>query len=296
MNDAFSRCHPAVNFFFFAGSIGCAMFLTHPVFLGISLLAGAIYHGYLRKKGASKGGILWLFPTALLVALINPLFSHQGATILTYFKNGNPLTLESIVYGGIMGTLFASVILWFGCYNAVMTSDKFLALFGRVIPKLSLVLSMALRFVPKFRAQLNRITEGQRCIGRDQKSGNLLQRAKNGLRILSILITWALESGIETADSMRSRGYGLKGRSSFQLYRLDTRDRVLLGIMGGLSVVAAAGFFLGAGKVRYYPSFAVKDVGAFGIVTIFAYAAFLLVPLGLDLWEDLQWRRIQSKI
>ncbi len=162
MNDAFSRCHPAVNFFFFAGSIGCAMFLTHPVFLGISLLAGAIYHGYLRKKGASKGGILWLFPTALLVALINPLFSHQGATILTYFKNGNPLTLESIVYGGIMGTLFASVILWFGCYNAVMTSDKFLALFGRVIPKLSLVLSMALRFVPKFRAQLNRITEWQR--------------------------------------------------------------------------------------------------------------------------------------
>ena len=188
------------------------------------------------------------------------------------------------------------MILWFGCYNAVMTSDKFLALFGRVIPKLSLVLSMALRFVPKFRAQLNRITEGQRCIGRDQKSGNLLQRAKNGLHILSILITWALESGIETADSMRSRGYGLKGRSSFQLYRLDTRDRVLLGIMGGLAAVAAAGFFLGAGKVRYYPSFAVKDVGAFGIVTIFAYAAFLLVPLGLDLWEDLQWRRIQSKI
>ena len=227
---------------------------------------------------------------------MNPAFVHQGVTILTYLPSGNPLTLESILYGLAAALLLASVVLWFRCFSAVMTSDKFLALFGRVIPKLSLVLSMALRFVPKFRAQLNRITEGQRCIGRDQKSGNLLQRAKNGLHILSILITWALESGIETADSMRSRGYGLKGRSSFQLYRLDTRDRVLLGIMGGLAAVAAAGFFLGAGKVRYYPSFAVKDVGAFGIVTIFAYAAFLLVPLGLDLWEDLQWRRIQSKI
>jgi energy-coupling factor transport system permease protein len=46
--------------------------------------------------------------------------------------------------------MLAAVISWFSCYNAVMTSDKFVYLFGRVIPALSLILSMTLRFVPKF--------------------------------------------------------------------------------------------------------------------------------------------------
>ena len=177
-----------------------------------------------------------------------------------------------------------------------MTSDKFLYLFGRVIPALSLVLSMALRFVPRFRAQLRRISDGQRCLGRDPGSGNVLERARHGLRILSILTTWALENAIETADSMRSRGYGLRGRTSFSLYRLDRRDRILLGIMGGLAGVFLAGVFLGETKMRYYPSLGMKAPGITGIMTDVAYTAFLLLPVGLDVWEDLQWRRIRSKL
>lgn len=295
MGDAFSRCHPAVNFCFFVGAIGCTMFLMHPVFLAVSLLSAAAYFGYLRKAGAAKGGMLWVIPTALLVAVINPMFSHQGVTILTYVRN-NPITLESILYGAAMGVLFAAAALWFSCYNAVMTSDKFLYLFGRVIPALSLVLSMALRFVPRFRAQLRRISDGQRCLGRDPGSGNVLERARHGLRILSILTTWALENAIETADSMRSRGYGLRGRTSFSLYRLDRRDRILLGIMGGLAAVFLAGVFLGETKMRYYPSLGMKAPGITGIMTDVAYTAFLLLPVGLDVWEDLQWRRIRSKL
>lgn len=295
MGDAFSRCHPAVNFCFFVGTIGCTMFLMHPVFLAVSLLAAAAYFGYLRKAGAAKGGMLWVIPTALLVAVINPMFSHQGVTILTYVRN-NPITLESILYGAAMGVLFAAAALWFSCYNAVMTSDKFLYLFGRVIPALSLVLSMALRFVPRFRAQLRRISDGQRCLGRDPGSGNVLERARHGLRILSILTTWALENAIETADSMRSRGYGLRGRTSFSLYRLDRRDRILLGIMGGLAAVFLAGVFLGETKMRYYPSLGMKAPGITGVMTDVAYTAFLLLPVGLDVWEDLQWRRIRSKL
>ena len=89
-----------------------------------------------------------------------------------------------------------------------MTSDKFVYLFGRVIPALSLVLSMTLRFVPKFKAQVKIVSSAQRCVGRDVSNGGVLQRARNGLTILSILVTWALENAIETADSMRSRGYG----------------------------------------------------------------------------------------
>ena len=34
-----------------------------------------------------------------MAALINPAFNHEGATLLTYLPSGNPLTLESILYG-----------------------------------------------------------------------------------------------------------------------------------------------------------------------------------------------------
>ena len=63
--------------------------------------------------------------------------------------------------------MLASVVLWLSSYNEVMTADKLVDLVGRVIPALSLVLSMALRFMPKFRAQMQTVSEAQACIGRE---------------------------------------------------------------------------------------------------------------------------------
>ena len=105
-----------------------------------------------------------------------------------------------------------------------MTSDKFVYLFGRLIPALSLVLSMALRFVPKFQAQFHVVSEAQRCIGRDVSDGGVIRRIRNAVTIFSIMLTWSLENAIETADSMKSRGYGLPGRTAFSIYRFDDRD------------------------------------------------------------------------
>ena len=53
-----------------------------------------------------------------------------------------------MLYGLASAALLSATLLWFTCYNTVMTSDKFIYLFGRVIPALSLVLSMTMRFVP----------------------------------------------------------------------------------------------------------------------------------------------------
>ena len=54
------------------------------------------------------------------------------------------------------------------------------------------------------------------------------QRVRSALRVFSIVVTWSLESGIITADSMRCRGYGLPGRTAFSIYRFDDRDRAAL--------------------------------------------------------------------
>ncbi len=293
MRDAFSGFHPLVNFAFFLAAVLCGMFFMHPVFLGISLVCSLAYSLYLGGRKSLKFSLLYMLPLLLLVAVLNPLLNHEGATILLYI-NDNPLTLEAIVYGLASAVMFVSMLLWFSCYNAVMTSDKFLYLFGRVIPSLSLVLSMTLRLVPRLRAQLRVISHAQKCVGRDASQGNVVRRVRNGGKILFILITWALENAVDTADSMRSRGFGLRGRTAFSNYRFDARDRAAMGILAGLFAVVLAGLFAGQNTAVYFPLVTLPPLTPFSFVVYAAYAVLLLFPLIVNLQEAIVWRRLKS--
>lgn len=292
--DAFSSYHPLINFLYFALVIGFTMFLMHPVSLGISLAASLTYAVYLNGGKAVRFSLTYLLPVMLMAAAVNPAFNHEGVTILAYFPSGNPLTLESIAYGIAAAALLAAVVTWFSCYTAVMTSDKFVYLFGRVIPALSLVLSMALRFVPKCRAQLHVISEAQRCVRRDVSSGSLFRRLKNAVTILSVMVTWSMENAIETADSMKSRGYGLPGRTAYSIYRFDGRDKTVLGWLLFCGFYIAAGWAAGGLDWRYYPTIKGVLAGVLPISFQLVYLALCLTPVILNRREDRQWTRLQS--
>lgn len=291
-SNAFAGYHPLVNFLWFALVLVYAMIFRHPICLGLSLVCAFAYSIRLRGAKTARFNFAFLLPMLLVCALLNPAFNHEGVTVLTYLPSGNPLTLESIVYGLVAGTMLATVIAWFNCYNTVMTSDKFIYLFGRVIPALSLILSMALRFVPRFAAQAKIIANAQRCLGRDISQGNLPQRARHGLTILSILVTWALENAIETADSMRSRGYGLPGRSAFAIFRWEGRDKRALLVILLLGGYVLAGSLSGAVDYRYFPSFSMAELGVFSVSVLLAYAALCAAPLYIEMKEDRRWKRI----
>lgn len=295
MKDTFSTFHPVVNFTYFLAVLLFSMFFMHPVFLGISLVCGLIYSLYLNREKAAKFNFLIMLPSILLLSLINPAFNHEGMTILIYL-NDNPITLESILYGVAAAVMLVSVVIWFSCYNAVMTSDKFIYLFGKVIPALSLIFSMVLRFVPKFKAQVKVISNAQRAVGRDVSNGNLWQKAKHGVKILSILTTWALENAIETADSMKSRGYGLKGRTSFSNFRFDKRDGMAMGMMAVLIGIVLAGAALGENTIQYFPYILMKEITPFSIAVYLSYFLLLLTPTLFNIWEDIKWYHMKSKI
>jgi energy-coupling factor transport system permease protein len=291
--DTFSGYHPIVNFLYFGLVLVFSMCLMHPVCLAVSLVSALAYSVYLRGEKAVRFSLRYLLPMALLAAILNPAFTHEGETILTYLPSGNPLTLESIVYGFAAATMLASVVLWFSCYNEVMTSDKFVYLFGRVIPALSLVLSMTLRFVPKFNAQTKVAAEAQRCVGRDVSQGSVLTRAKNGLTILSIMITWSLENAIGTADSMRSRGYGLPGRTAFSIYRFDDRDRAALLWILFCGTYLISGWIAGGVRWRYYPTMRGIALTPFPVSFLLAYLALCLMPVFLNVREDRKWKALR---
>jgi len=289
-NDAFSGCHPLVNLIYFLLVLLFTMFWMHPVSLAVSLAASFAYAVCLNGGKTVRFSLGCLLPMMAMAALVNPAFSHRGATILAYLPSGNPLTLESILYGLAAAVMLAAVILWFSCYTAVMTSDKFVYLFGRVIPALSLVLSMTLRFIPQFQARFRAVREAQRCLGRDGEGGGTLGRLQNAVTALSIVTTWSLENAIETADSMRGRGYGLPGRTAFSIYRFDSRDKLLLAWLGGAGFYLLCGWMTGGLAWRYYPTVKGSLTGAFPISFQLVYLALCLTPVILKGWEDWKWK------
>ncbi len=290
MRSVFARLHPAVPFTSFALVRAFTMWFRHPFCLAASLIGAAAWAVYLRPEQGARFALTGLLPLFLFMWVLNPLFSHAGATILAYFPSGNPLTLESILFGLSAGAMLCAALCWFYCYHATMSSDKFICLFGRVIPALSLFLSMVLRFAPRFRARLRAVSAAQRGAGQSAGGGSLLRRVRSGGRRLSIMVTWSLESAVETADSMRSRGYGLPGRTAYQLYTFGERERDLMALILGLGFFVASLAARGDLAFRYYPAVKGAEWSLWQGAAMLAYLALCLLPLILDVKEDWAWK------
>lgn len=292
----FKSYHPIVNFTYFVFVIGFSCFFMHPVCLAISLAGGFTYSVMLKGKKAIRTNLIYMIPMLIAMALINPAFNHEGATVLMYLPSGNPLTFESIVYGICTSTMIVSVICHFSCYNQVMTSDKFIYLFGKIIPAMSLIISMTLRFVPKFAHQLKVVINAQKCMGRDISNGKLMTRIKNGLNILSIMTTWSLENAIETADSMKSRGYGIPGRTAFSIYTFDKRDKKILICILVLGIYTLVGYFTGEMYFAYFPKMETTNISIYGISVFSAYLLLCICPVIIEIREVRKWKALRSKI
>lgn len=293
---SFSTYHPIVNFIYFISVIAFTMVFMHPVFLAISLLGSFMYSTILNGKKAVRFNLVYMLPMMITAAILNPVFNHEGVTILTYLPGGNPLTAESIFFGIAAAIMIGNVICWFSCYNAVMTSDKFIYLFGKIIPSLSLIFSMALRFIPKFKQQLKVVSNSQKCIGRDISTGSIKQRTKHTIRIISIMITWSLENAVETADSMKSRGYGLNGRTSFSIYKFTKKDTKVLCAILIFSTYIVVGSVLGGTNFSYFPSIKFADVTPFTISLYVVWLILCIMPAIIEFMEEIKWNALKSKI
>ena len=291
MTDAFSKCHPAVNFLFFAGAIGMTVMIQHPIYLLAGILTGAIYYLLLNGRKGWKM-ILWMIPLFVLLTAMNPLFNTLGATPL-FFLFGRPYTLEALYYGAAVAAVFVTMLLWFGCYNKVLTGDKFTSLFGNLIPSVSLLLVMVFRMVPNLMRKAAQFSGARKSIGKGAgENATTGEKLTDGMTVLGALTTWALEGSIVTGDSMRARGYGAAKRSSFMIYRLGSVDWTLLILLPLFLalVILAAGY--GQLTAAFTPEINIAPL-SWGIVP---YTLYLLIPTILHGKESLQWHISRSRI
>lgn len=293
--DAFSKRHPMVNFLFFLGAIGFGMVIQHPAYLAAGFVCGTTYYLLLNGRKGIKF-LLALLPLFLFMTAINPLFNVYGKTFL-FSVFGRPYTLEALLYGAAIAAVLVVILIWFGCYNVVLTSDKFTSLFGDWIPSLSLLLVMVLRLIPNLMRKAAQLTGARKSIGKGilENAANK-EKISDGMTILSALADWALEGGVVTGDSMRSRGYGSARRTSFMIYRMTGIDGALLAIQCLLAAAVLMTVLSGGTTATYTPDYYIAPVSGMHSLGLVSYCAYLSVPTVLHIKEAIQWHISRSKI
>ena len=270
---------------------GVAMVCMDPFILMISL-AGALAYFFLRNGLRGMKGLGWIVLLYLVMTLINPLTYHNGATVL-FVMNDNPITLEALLYGAAAAGMVVTVLFWFRSFTQIMTSDRLLYLFGSLSPKLALILSMTLRYVPLFGQQVRKVKQAQKALGL-YKEDNIVDGFRANVRVFSVMVTWALENGIITADSMTARGYGVGRRTHFSIFRFTREDAVLL--VSALALTALAAWGIWDRSISWYPELVMSPLTPRVMAGYLAYAILAFLPVIIDAKEALAWRCYESNI
>lgn len=291
----FERMHPAVNFIYFLTVIAGTILFQHPIFLAISFLCAFLYS---IKRNGWKAVIFncILIPLIIAYGFYYASYNHFGVTVLDQNMVGNNMTLESLIYGFVLGITAAGVLIWFSCVHAVITADKVVYLFGKVSPRLSLFLAILLRMVPRIKKEAKKINTAQQGIGRGANQGNLFVRLGNCIRIFSMLITWTIDSLTTASESMRSRGSNLRGRKAFSIYRFDNRDRAyVIGLFVCLTLTMMA-VMLKQTDILYDPRIIMTPNTAMSYLFYTGYALLCLMPLGLEVWTQYRFWKARKTL
>lgn len=282
----FKDFHPVVILIFFSAVIVFSMTVRDPICLFISFLMSAIFALITERGKALKFNLGFILPVMVITSILNPVFNHRGSTILAYLPWGNPVTAESLAYGVAAALMIGSSVNWFFCFNTFMDRDKIMYIFGRVAPFFSLLFSMILRFVPLCGKRRKEAYAAYSLIYGKEKKMNREARA--------YLVTAAqsLERAVDTADSMKCRGYGIKKRNPVNLFKFEGKDAVCIAILS-VSVMAVLYFMADKTlKFVYFPSITATEVS---LRKIFAYTVYLLVfsfPVILQIRGNIKWKKL----
>ncbi len=103
------------------------------------------------------------------------------------------------------------------------------------VHELSMIMSIALRFIPTLIEETDKIMSAQKARGADFESGNLLQRARALVPILVPLFISAFRRADELAVAMECRCYhGGEGRTKLHVLHYQLRDYLVLAAYGGV--------------------------------------------------------------
>lgn len=275
--------HPVILFIYFFYVIFISIFSFNPIILIFGFIGAVSYCLLVCERKRIIKSLLFCIIVFLAITITNPLFSHNGKTVL-FFINDNRITAEAFIYGAVLGLAVIEVFFWFKSFNLVFDSERIIFLLGKISPKIALVVSMTLHFIPDLIKHYREIYRAQVFY--------INSRLKRCIYSFSAVITLSMENSIITSDSMKARGYGLNKRTFYTRFKLCTDDIILL-------VISTLLFFLSVvfkTQFEFYPALEIKSLGFLNLISIISFFILALLPFIIELKEGIKWKYSISKI
>lgn len=292
MDNGFRGYHPYVIFFYYLCTGFLIMYFKHPLFLIIAL-AILIFVNISHDRGVALRK--WTLPLVLMSVffiVLNPFLVSRGTNVLFYFR-GKQVTLEATVYGIVMSLALVSILVMFVSFNLILNGNKFLYIFSKILPRTAFLMMLSIRFVPLLKRRYDEISTVQHVRGMTMSVGSIRERAKNGMNMIQILLTWSLEEAVQTADSMKARGYGIGEKSSYIPYRMEKRDWIWLTTLLLLFIVCILGGLLGYGKIVIYPELGTLHLYPLDWLLLICMVVLFSFPLLVEGREHLRWKSLK---
>lgn len=290
--NGINRLNPLTIAVYYFSVLGILMFQMNPIILVIAFISNlhmnSVNNNRLNKKEVK--GYVGLF---LIMALVNPLFYHNGITVLFYMNN-NPVTLEAVVYGVVMAFTLIVVLRLCAMMSKILSSDKIMYLVGKISKKAALIISMSLKFIPQYRRQADKIREAQKVLG-FYKEDTIFDKLKGNMYVFSAVLTWSLEHSMETADSMRGRAYGVGKRTQYSNYRIAKIDIITISMMLFLDMVIVVIMNVAKVNTIYYPAIIMPKFNLQIVIFYIAYIILVSIVPYMCTWEKIKWKYLAWK-
>lgn len=236
--------------------------------------------------------------TALLILIINPIVANEGRIVIYNGMNlpviGNfRITLEGIVFGGVMGIKLIAIAMVFVLYSIINDPDDTFSFFSKYAHRLTLTLSMTTNIIHRLKLEILRIKDVMILRGANFNEKGLLKKIKSYYPILKVILISSLEGSLSRAEALYSKAYGKTKRTMYSKLEISKIDYAI----NGLSIIYIGLFSYGIafkrGRYSFYPKltvFNMKDIMYLAILTIPIIIGLILI------WGCKKWKFLKYKI
>ena len=202
-----------------------------------------------------------ILPILIFTMLLNLLYTSDGAVLIEFW-------VIKVTTGGISRSIFMSLrvtlLIFVSAILTYTTSPndltdaidrllsplKYIGL-GRAVHTMSMMMTIALRFIPTLIEETNKILNAQKARGAGLESGGLVKKVKALLPILIPLLISSVRRAYELAEAMECRCYnGGKGRKRMKRLRLSFRDIIsFIILISFITCVIISNFFISFGVI-----------------------------------------------
>ena len=224
------RCKLLLTIVYIAALFTAESYVSYAVMLIITGVCIALSRIQLK---VILRGLKPLWVIIALTAVLN-IFFTPGRELVSFWKI--TITYEGLIRAVFMvlriTMLIAGTFLLTYTTSPIALTDAMEILFGPLkklkvpVHEMSMMMSMALRFIPTLIEETDKIMSAQKARGADFETGNLFQRARALLPLLVPLFVSAFRRADDLAMAMEARCYsGGEGRTKMKPLRYQGTDR-----------------------------------------------------------------------